>query len=145
MNRFEEKRDPFFKGERIIESFMHNHKDFDIMVNHWTPNYGDERARVLDILGHKANHWNIYIRFKPSFPEFDKLPNNYCNNLDNISFGVTFYHKDGENKVFGNDYLSDRKVMNSDNFDEHNRCFIDAHNILKQLEDICKGDKNGKN
>ena len=141
INRFKKERDPFFKSGKIIDTFVFNHNDFDVIVIHWGFCYGKRREEILDLLGNKGNNWNIYIRFKPSFPNFDKLPDDY-NEFDVIDFsgGATFYKPDGCNRVYGNDYMhfGDDDVMNCDKFDENNRCFVDAHKIIEQLEEICK-------
>jgi len=142
-NRFKNKIDNFFKMKCPVETFVVNRKNFDVIVKHWNPDNHEKREEVEKILGHKSNIWNLYIRFKPSFSGFDKLPDNYDDfNLIYFHGCATYFKMDGKNKVFGCDYahFDDEDVMNGETFDENNRCFIDAHDILKQLEDICKGE-----
>ena len=147
-NRFKNELDGFFTIKVPIETFVINREHFDVIAKHWRLRHGAKAEEVKRILGHGNNMWNLYIRFKPSFPKFDKLPNDY-DNFDLIYFHgeATYYSKDGENKIFGCDYahFGDDDVMDCETFDESNRCFIDAHKILEELEQIWKGEKHGKN
>lgn len=136
-NRFCKARYSFFSFKSIKDTFVYNSKHFDIIVVRWNG------PSIFQEYDEQKKFWNIYIRFMPSFPDFDKLPNNYLD-FDLISFGATYYREDGKSKIFGNDYISNRKVINCNTFDENNRCFVDAHKILEELEQICKGAENGR-
>ena len=150
MNRFIRKPDSFFNSNEIIDTFVFNSEKFDVIVIHWSFYLKNDKRRkeAENIFGHGMNNWNIYIRFKPDFPGFDKLPSDY-NEFDLINFNgrATFFKMDEKNKIYGNDYMhfGDNDVMNCKKFNKSNRCFIDAHEIIERLEEIIKEAYYGKN
>ena len=128
-NLFEKKNYSLFAYKSVQDTFVYNSRHFDVIVVRWN---GPSPYSEYD---EQKQFWNVYIRFMPSFPNFDRLPG-HCNDFDLISFAATYYKEDGKAKVFGNDYISSTTAIHNKDFDKTNHVYFDAHKIINSLNNI---------